>query len=138
MKYIPVDYPPLLVEEQEHVGGILLYSVLELFKRVKVAVFGLELAVNHKEVLADFKTHLHMAYTHSSLPITPKLHIISVHVVQWVQRTGTGLAKMNKAAVEASHHVWMEVWKHYKVNGETFEVFKKQGLRALIRVNADN
>ena len=79
-----------------------------------------------------------MAYTHSSLPITPKHHIISVHVVQWVCRTRTGLAKINKAVVQASHHVWMEVWKHYKVNDETSEVFLKQGLRALIRVNADN
>ena len=91
----PADYPPPLVEKQEHGDGILLYSVLELFKRVKDAVFSLELADNHEEVLADFKTHLHMDYTHSSLPITPKLHIIFVHVVQWVRRTGTGLAKMN-------------------------------------------
>ena len=61
---------PYLVEEQEHGDGILLYSVLELFKRVKDAVFSLELADNHEEVLEDFKTHLHMDYTHSSLPIT--------------------------------------------------------------------
>ena len=129
---------PYLMEEEEHQDGWLFLNVLESFKRVKDAVFGLELAANYEEVMADFKTHLHLAHIGSYLPITPKLHIISTHVVQWVRRTGTGLAKMNEAAVEASHHVWWEVWKHYKVKSETSEVFKKQALKALVRVNADN
>ena len=51
-----------------------------------------------------------------SLPITPKLHVISIHLKQWIRRTGVGLAKANEAAGEAAHHTWWEVWKNYKVN----------------------
>ena len=48
---------------------------MESFKKVKDAVFGLELADNYEEVMADFKTHLHLAHIGSYLPSTPKLHI---------------------------------------------------------------
>jgi hypothetical protein len=57
-----------------------------------------------------------LAHEHGGLPITPKLHVVSHHVVQWCRQTGCGLAQANEAAVEAAHHVWWEIWKHYKVS----------------------
>jgi hypothetical protein len=106
---------PYLLDEEHQPQGFLIYNVLNAFKDVKSAVFGTELANNYEEVMKDFKIHLDLAHLASLLPITPKLHIIAEHILQWVEMTGESLAKSNEAAVEAAHHVWWEVWKHYKV-----------------------
>ena len=106
---------PYLLDENNQPQGLLIYNVLNAFKSVKTAVFGTELSSNYLEVMRDFKIHLDLAHMASLLPITPKLHIISEHIIQWVEMTGDSLAKSNEAAVEAAHHVWWEVWKHYKV-----------------------
>jgi hypothetical protein len=95
-----------LLAENQQPQGLLIFNVLQAFKNVKSAVFGTELAPNYEEVLTDFKIHLDLASLASLLPVTPKLHIISVHILQWVKMSKESLAKSNEAAVEASHHVW--------------------------------
>ena len=102
--------PFFLQDEEEYPDGFLFVNLIESFKNVKDAIFGLELASNYVEVTENLKLHLHLAHIGSNVPLTPKLHIISTHVVQWVRQTGKGLAKANEAAGEAAHHIWWETY----------------------------
>ena len=38
--------------------------------------------------------------------ITPKLHILTTHVEQWVDRFGRSLGKEGEQQGEAVHHIW--------------------------------
>ena len=98
--------------------------LLQSFKAVKNGVFGVTLAKNYKEILEGFAWHLKLAVLMGAVRETPKLHVISTHVLQWCEATGAGLARANEAAVEAGHHVWWETWKDYKVTF-AFSSFEK-------------
>jgi hypothetical protein len=61
------------------------------FKLFKDAFFGTVLVSNYIEVAADFKTQLYLMHTNMKLPITPKLHMMAEHVIQWVEKYGRAL-----------------------------------------------
>ena len=111
---------PYILNEEIYQDGWFYYCVLASFKEVKDACFGIHLDPRFEAILADFAAHVHHANIGVEMPITPKLHVISVHLVQWCRSTGVGLARANEAAVEAAHHTWWEVWKHYKVHSWCF------------------
>jgi hypothetical protein len=123
--------------EEDMEDGQIYMGLLQAFKEVKDAMFGEKLGADFEDVMDNFKMFLTMAHETCGLPISPKLHMISTHVIQWVRMTGEGLAKANEAALEAAHHVWWEIWSHYRVNDETSEAFVAAGLKTLVRVNAD-
>ena len=118
--------------------GFYIIALLQAFKEVKDGVFGVHLAPNYEDILSEFRHILLVANEAANIPITPKLHTIAFHVVQWCRRTGTGLAAANEAAVEAAHHTWLQVWANYKVNDEKSDCFKSRGLKCLARINANN
>ena len=118
--------------------GFYTMALLQSFKEVKDKVFGVTLAHDFEDILANFKMILQVAHEAVGIPITPKLHTIANHVVQWCRNTGTGLAAANEAAVEAAHSTWGEVWAHYRVKDEKAESFRSRGLKCLSRINANN
>ena len=116
--------------------GFYTMALLQSFKGVKDKVFGVTLAHDFEDILANFKMILQVAHEAAGIPITPKLHTIANHVVKWCRNTGTGLAAANEAAVEAAHST--EVWAHYRVKDEKAESFRSRGLKCLSRINANN
>ena len=52
--------------------GFLFVSLLEQLRKITDPMFGTELC-----------TRLYYANLSTGLPVTPKLHIISTHVIQW-------------------------------------------------------
>ena len=70
------------------------------------SVFGKELLVTWREDLFSLKENLEKLRVTMGLPITPKFHILTVHVEQWVDRNGCSLGKEGKSSGEALHHIW--------------------------------
>ena len=40
------------------------------------------------------------------MPITPKFHVLIVHVEQWIDRNGRSLGQEEESSGEALHHTW--------------------------------
>ena len=83
------------------------YTTLLAFGDVAGAVLGSkQLPVDWREKLHHLKScilHLHSTF---KMSITPKLHILITHVLQWVDRFGRSLGKEGEQQGEAVHHIW--------------------------------
>ena len=69
---------------------------------VKSACFGLKLDPNFEEIIDEFKNALVSLREVHDINVTPKYHMICIHVKQYCQITGDSL-KLNEQALESSH-----------------------------------
>ena len=116
----------------------LFYNFLFAFKKLKDGIFGNVLAENWKELCADFRTGLNLLYSNLAVPITPKLHIISVHVEEWVDTHRRAIGEDMEQVLEASHGRFEKIWESYQVRDEDSDAFLHNGLAAGLHFNSDN
>ena len=80
-----------------------------------------------------------MLCTSEGMPLTPKLHVLVVHVEQWIDRNSRSLGKEGKSSGEKLHHAWrlmLEGQGEVKVKESTYDV--KVIMSILLRFNATN
>ena len=73
------------------------------------------------------------------MSITPKLHVLIVHVEQWVDIFGRPLGMEGEQAGEAVHHIWKRLLGNLglpKVKEST--AFVEVVFKALLMFNANN
>ena len=117
--------------------GQLYYDFLSEFKKLKDCLFGIALPSNYKEVVANFKAQLTLLKTTQGLPITPKLHVMEDHMVQWVDKHGRALGEESEQAVEAIHATFATLWQSFLVKDDDSDVYLVNGLKAILKFNAD-
>ena len=76
------------------------------FKEVAHAVFGEELKGPWREKLHELRFWINQLHTVAGMPVTPKLHILTKHVEQWVDMFGRSLGREGEQSGEAVHHIW--------------------------------
>ena len=119
--------------------GLPFLEILRAFHKVKKEVFGNYLGELWEESLDEFAAKLIQAHESVGLPVSPKLHIIQVHVKQFVQMNkGQGLGRLNEAVVEVLHATFLKIWMFYQVSDEMSPTYLEHLLKAVIRCNADN
>ena len=118
--------------------GISLLDLLRSFQRVKKDIFGTKLGEMWESSLEQFAADLNIAHTTGGLPISPKLHIIQTHLIEFVNIFGgQALGRLNETAVEAVHGTFLKLWHMYVVNDEQSPAYLENLLRC-VRANADN
>ena len=127
--------PHLLALEEP---GKQYYLFLSAFKAFKDTFFGNVLPSNYEEVAATFTASLSLLHTTMGFPITPKLHVMSEHVVEWVRRHGRALGEDSEQAVEAAHAIFAALWVSFCVKDDESAVYLVNGLKAILKFNADN
>ena len=71
--------------------------------------------------------------------ITPKLHILIVHVEQWVDVFGRSLGREGEQQGEAVHHIWRRLLESQgQPKVKESPAFVKFIMRALLMFNAKN
>ena len=90
--------------------GRMYYSLLVEFRRFKDTFFGNFLPSNYKDVATAFQAQLYLLHSTLGLPITPKLHMMAEHVLDWVDRHGRALGEESEQAVEAAHASFDTLW----------------------------
>lgn len=55
-------------------------------------------------------------YRALGISITPKAHIIFIHVVESIKATGKPLGVFSEQTTEAAHHEFLTAWRNYKAN----------------------
>ena len=81
----------------------LFYDFFLAFNKLKDGIFGNILAENWKELCLVFKTSLLLLNSTVQVPVTPKLHVMAVHVQEWVETHGRAMGEDSEQSVEASH-----------------------------------
>lgn len=88
-------------------------KMLENFNAVVKACFTSELKSNYKECIFTFKS----SYIDLGIPITPKVHAVFFHIIDFCSKTNVGLGYYSEQAMEAVHHDFKSIWeKKYKIN----------------------
>ena len=73
------------------------------------------------------------------MPITPKLHVLTVHVEQWVDRNGRAMGKEGECSGEALHHLWKRMLEGLgEVKQKESEPYVKIMHNTVLRFNANN
>lgn len=117
--------------------GRMYYSLLVEFRRFKDTFFGTFLPSNYKDVATAFQAQLYLLHSTLGLPITPKLHMMAEHVLDWVDRHGRALGEESEQAVEAAHATFDTLWESFIVNDEASDIFLTNGCKALLKFNSD-
>ena len=118
---------------------VLFYNALVAFKQVSQSVFSTQLHPNWREHLHTLRAALYTLNSSQGMPITPKFHVLIVHVEQWIDRNARSLGKEGECSGEALHHTWKRM-----LEGQG-EVKDKEGgwdvkvtMATLLRFNATN
>ena len=117
----------------------LYYDVLESFKLVSESVFLSHLHPQWRKHLYSLRSSLHILCTSEGMPLTPKLHVLVVHVEQWIDRNSRSLGKEGESSGESLHHAWrlmLEGQGEVKVKESNYDM--KVIMSTLLRFNATN
>lgn len=86
-------------------------QVLEDFKNVVHDCFSYNLRPTYKLSCERFRKR----YLVLNRPVTPKIHAVFFHVVDFCEKTGKGLGFYSEQPFESVHHDFNETWKRHKV-----------------------
>ena len=127
---------PLMREDP--VKSLYLDTILN-FRKINSSVFGVELLPSWREDIHSFTNSISKLASFQSMPVTPKLHIITIHVEQWVDRFGRSLGRESEQSGESLHHLWKRVLEGQgEVRNKESDSFAQQTLRCLLKFNSDN
>ena len=79
------------------------------FRQINSSVFGLELLPSWREDLHSFANSISKLASSQSMPVTPKLHIITIHIEQWVDRFGRSLGRESEYPGKSLHYLWKQI-----------------------------
>ena len=81
------------------------YNALVSFKQVSELVFRTKLHPILREHLHYLKDVIHILFSSQGMSLSPKLHVLTMHVKQWIDRNGLAMDKEGKSSGEDLHHI---------------------------------
>ena len=81
-------------------------EALSSFKTVSDSIFGKQLHPLWREYLYQLKININSLANILGMPISPKFHVLTIHVEPWVDRHSRGMGKESESPGEALHHLW--------------------------------
>ena len=129
----------ILKEHMQSSPKVLYYNVLVAFKEVAESVFSTRLHPMWRKHLSTLKSALETLSSSQGIPLTPKLHVLVMHVEQWIESNGRSLGKEGESSGEALHHTWKRMLDNQgevKVKESEWDV--KVITATLLRFNATN
>ena len=129
--------------EAYFLGGSLMryfFVTFQAFRDVAQTLFSKgELQPWWREKLRHIRTCLHLLNSKFGMPITPKLHVLIVHIEQWVDVFCRPLGREGEQGGEAVHHVWLRLLETLgepkEKSGPVFVIF---AMKALLIFNTNN
>lgn len=106
-------------------------DILGALNSVVDGCFGYDLAEDY----ASRIDHLEWLLKSNGISLTPKLHIIIVHVKEFIGKFDLGLGYFSEQAGESIHHMWARFFENFKCSTSN-EQFESCLIRALVKFNA--
>ena len=82
------------------------------FYSVVLSCFGNDINPNFKRNVKSFRD----AYADLSITVTPKIHAVFHHVIEFCDMRESGLGPYSEQCTESVHHDFNCVWQHFKVS----------------------
>lgn len=112
--------------------GIVKYvDVLHKFSKVVKSCFSKELTPEFKSSIEEFKN----SYLSLDINVTPKVHAVFFHVVDFCSQNNIGLGFHSEQAFETVHYDFKQTWSRYKVSQEK-NTYEKYLLKAICDYNS--
>lgn len=109
---------------------------VKAFKELDLVVkscFGDTLEPDYEENILNFKK----AYLDLEIPVTPKIHAIFYHVIDFCSAVGDGLGRYSEQASESVHYSFNSEWRNFKVTKSHSE-YTARLLRAVNVYNSNH
>ena len=81
------------------------YNALVSFKQVSELVFRTKLHPILREHLHYLKDVIHILFSSQGMSLSPKLHVLTMHVKQWIDRNDLAMDKEGKNSGNVLHHI---------------------------------
>ena len=86
-------------------------DAFQSFNDVVASCYGSQLAENYEDKIERFQ----QCYMNLNIPVTPKVHAVFYHVIDFCKMTGLGLGPWSEQCSESVHHDFKKVWENFKV-----------------------
>ena len=127
------------VSAEVYMKGLPFTRALRNFDRVVHSCFGQKLLEGWEEHIAEFSTSYKdlISSTGRQVTITPKVHILTTHVEQFLQmkNDGRGLGYWSEQAFESVHADFKQDWENVKVDINHPDFLSKM-MKCIIRYNS--
>ncbi len=127
-----VDKLEQLVQVQNQFQVQTWVSAFRDFQAVVHGMFGMHLSDNYVDLILKFKASC------KDLPITitPKIHIVFHHVVQFIQKSNKSLGHFSEQAAESLHHDFSLHWNGRFKRNQDHPDYKDNLLKAVVDYNS--
>ena len=88
---------------------------MESLQKVRKACFGFTLDGNYKEYIEDFKADWTQLNHEFGISFPNKVHIITSHLADFIERQKRPLGEFTEEVVEAAHQRLDKIWEWYCV-----------------------
>ena len=86
-------------------------ETFEMFDRVVSACYSTHLSPDYKYHIENFKT----SYMKLNIGVTPKVHAVFWHIIDFCDVVGTGLGSYSEQCSESIHHDFKATWERFKI-----------------------
>ncbi len=112
----------------------MILQTLDALNNVCSAAFERQLGGELEET---FQTSYYRALCNEMrVSVTPKAHILSTHVLEYVRKTNKSLFRTSESALESQHRYFMDYYKNYKVLATQTDMFGRKLLNCVIHYNS--
>ena len=116
------------------------FTTFQAFRDVAQVLFSEgELQPCWREKLHHLRTCILILSSRFGMPVTPKLHILIVHIEQWVDMFCRPLGREGEQGGEAVHHVWLRLLETLgEPKDKSGSAFVRFAMKALLIFNSNN
>ncbi len=111
-------------------------NCLRLFEEVVEATFEPVLSPNNEEVISQFGVSFTTIMSTFHISMTPKVHIVLHHMLQFIRMTQMPLGLFSDEVVEEQHKRFLKCYKRYGVNCTYNSNFPNRFLNSVIHYNS--
>ena len=118
-----------------------LYPFITFFNdiaRVMDSAFGYTLDPNYKDVISKLRESFKVIRWRFAVSETVKMHILMVHVEQFIEMTGRPLGEFSEQSLEDSHSLFQEYWKRFLIKDIDSEKYLANYKKCILTLNASN
>jgi hypothetical protein len=117
------------------------FEFIQFFKDMEnmmKSVFGYTLNPNYKDIISRLRNSFEVVHKRFQVPETVKIHIMLVHVEQFIDITGKPLGEYSEQALEDSHSLFHEYWKRFLVKDIDSDIYLERYKKCILSFNASN
>ena len=116
----------------------LFMATFRAFRDVVDSCFGFTLDPFYKQVLARFKSVYQKLQAEFNVSMPNKIHVIVVHVEEFCDLVGRGLAEFSEQETENAHSAFDSLLDRYRVRDINSNIYHVQYFKAVMNFNTNN